>query len=117
MKDYTVSIRSFIVENFLFGKDDDLQDDTSFLEEGIFDSTAVIELVEAMLDKSGAIGHLADVPAFKTGAGRQYDIGKFGFALEPDPLVDDKFEVFAPIGPDPAVGVAHGADERAAVTV
>jgi acyl carrier protein len=38
-------IRAFIVENFLFGKDDGLEDDTSFLEEGIIDSTGVLELV------------------------------------------------------------------------
>ena len=38
-------IREFIVENFLFGKDDGLQDDTSFLDEGIIDSTGILELV------------------------------------------------------------------------
>lgn len=38
-------IREFIVENFLFGKDDGLKDDTSFLDEGIIDSTGVLELV------------------------------------------------------------------------
>ncbi|MBW2109626.1 MAG: acyl carrier protein [Deltaproteobacteria bacterium] len=39
------TIRGFIIENFLFGKDDGLKDDTSFLEEGIIDSTGVLELV------------------------------------------------------------------------
>jgi len=38
-------IREFIIENFLFGNDDGLQDETSFLEEGIIDSTGVLELV------------------------------------------------------------------------
>lgn len=38
-------IREFIVEKFLFGKDDGLKDDTSFLDEGIIDSTGVLELV------------------------------------------------------------------------
>lgn len=38
-------IRTFIVENFLFGNADGLKDDTSFLEEGIIDSTGVLELV------------------------------------------------------------------------
>ena len=38
-------IRSFIIENFLFGDDNGLKDDTSFLEEGIIDSTGVLELV------------------------------------------------------------------------
>jgi acyl carrier protein len=34
------------VENFLFGDANGLQDDTSFLEEGIVDSTGVLELIE-----------------------------------------------------------------------
>ncbi len=39
-------IRAFIIENFLFGEDNDLKDDSSFLEEGIIDSTGVLELIE-----------------------------------------------------------------------
>jgi len=38
-------IRSFIVEEFLFGKHDDLDDDVSFLENGIIDSTGILVLV------------------------------------------------------------------------
>ena len=38
-------IRGFIVENFLFGEDGNLKDDTSFLYEGIIDSTGILELV------------------------------------------------------------------------
>jgi acyl carrier protein len=39
-------IRSYILENFLFTDDNGrLQDDASFLEEGILDSTGVLELV------------------------------------------------------------------------
>ena len=39
-------IKSFIVENFLFGEGgDDLKTDQSFLEVGIIDSTGVLELV------------------------------------------------------------------------
>jgi acyl carrier protein len=38
-------IRQFIVENFLFGDGEALKDDTSFTEEGIIDSTGVLELV------------------------------------------------------------------------
>ncbi|MBC8440638.1 MAG: acyl carrier protein [Deltaproteobacteria bacterium] len=40
------TIRKFMIENFLFGEDTDLKDDTSFLEEGIIDSTGVLELIE-----------------------------------------------------------------------
>lgn len=43
--DYSSTVRDFIVENFLFGEGDQLQDDTSFLEMGIIDSTGVLELV------------------------------------------------------------------------
>jgi acyl carrier protein len=39
------SIRSFIIESFLFGRDNGLQDDASLLEQGIIDSTGVMELV------------------------------------------------------------------------
>jgi acyl carrier protein len=39
-------IKDFIIENFLFGEESDLNDDTSFLEEGIIDSTGVLELIE-----------------------------------------------------------------------
>ena len=42
MKD---KIRTFIVENFLFGQDEGLNDDSSFLDEGIIDSTGILELV------------------------------------------------------------------------
>jgi acyl carrier protein len=44
-------IRSYIVENFLFGDDSGLEDDTSFLEEGILDSTAALELVGFIEEK------------------------------------------------------------------
>ena len=39
-------IRQFIFENFLFGESDEgLKDDDSFLDQGIIDSTGVLELV------------------------------------------------------------------------
>lgn len=43
-------IRDFIVENFLFGDDEGLENDTSFLENGIIDSTGILELVEFLDD-------------------------------------------------------------------
>ena len=39
------SIRTFIVENFLFGQDNGLSDSQSFLDAGIIDSTGILELV------------------------------------------------------------------------
>lgn len=43
--DQKAKIKTFIIENFLFGNADGLNDDTSFLEEGIIDSTGVLELI------------------------------------------------------------------------
>ena len=45
MEETKSKIKNFIIENFLFGNNDNLQNDTSFLEEGIIDSTGVLELV------------------------------------------------------------------------
>ena len=45
MNELKNKIREFIVENFLFGQDNGLQDDASFLDEGIIDSTGILELV------------------------------------------------------------------------
>jgi len=45
-------IRKFIVDNFMFGQGgDSLQDDTSFLEGGLIDSTGVLELVAFVSQK------------------------------------------------------------------
>ena len=38
-------IRSFVVENFLFGDAGDFQDSDSFLDKGLIDSTGILELV------------------------------------------------------------------------
>ncbi len=45
MSETKEKIKTFIVENFLFGSEDGLKDETSFLEEGIIDSTGILELV------------------------------------------------------------------------
>ncbi|MCM0082103.1 acyl carrier protein [Geomonas sp. Red32] len=38
-------IRNYIVENFLFGEEAGLKDDSSFIKEGIVDSTGIMQLV------------------------------------------------------------------------
>ncbi|MHC4707980.1 MAG: acyl carrier protein [Planctomycetota bacterium] len=43
--DYSSKVREFVVENFLFGDGELLREDTSFMEEGIIDSTGILELV------------------------------------------------------------------------
>ena len=42
---YYSKIREFIVENFLFGDGTAVKENTSFLEQGIIDSTGILELV------------------------------------------------------------------------
>ena len=47
-------IRSFVVENFLFGDDGSkIANDASFLDNGIIDSTGVLELVAFIEEKYG----------------------------------------------------------------
>ncbi len=46
-------IRKFIVENFLYGKDDGLDDEVSFLGKGLIDSTGVLELLAFVEEKYG----------------------------------------------------------------
>lgn len=43
--DYSYAVKKFVIENFLFGDGEDLQEDTSFLYEGIIDSTGILELI------------------------------------------------------------------------
>jgi acyl carrier protein len=54
MSDTREKVRGFVVENFLFGQAGDLQDTTSFLDNGILDSTGVLELV-AFLEEAFSI--------------------------------------------------------------
>jgi len=41
----TNTVREFIIDNFLFGDEDQIELETHFFEKGIIDSTGVIELV------------------------------------------------------------------------
>jgi len=52
--DFKTIVRKFVVENFLFGEDGNLEEDTSFLEKGIVDSTGILELV-AFLEETFCI--------------------------------------------------------------
>jgi acyl carrier protein len=54
MADTVATIRQFIFDNFLFDAEEgDLQNDSSFLDQGIIDSTGVLELVEWLEDDFG----------------------------------------------------------------
>lgn len=47
-------VRAFIVDNFLFGDDSSLKNDTSFLQERIVDSTGILEII-AFLEETFSI--------------------------------------------------------------
>jgi acyl carrier protein len=46
-------VKAYIVENFLFGDERRIGPDTDFLENGILDSTGVLELVGFLEEKFG----------------------------------------------------------------
>lgn len=51
MQAYRDQIRAYIINNFLFDSEEStLENDASFLEQGIIDSTGVLELVEWLED-------------------------------------------------------------------
>ena len=54
MVNIKATVRDFINENYLFNEDVHLKDDTSFLDEGIIDSTGVLELI-GFLEETFAI--------------------------------------------------------------
>jgi len=43
--DYAKEVRDFVISNFLFGEAGSLQDETSFLDSGIIDSTGMLEMI------------------------------------------------------------------------
>ncbi len=45
MNEIREQVRSYIVDNFLFGDDNGLEDCTSFLDSGILDSTGILEVI------------------------------------------------------------------------
>ncbi len=53
MADTKTSLHNYILENFLFGQTEGLADDTSFLDQGILDSTGVLELVSYLEETYG----------------------------------------------------------------
>jgi acyl carrier protein len=42
---YSKDIRNYVIDNFLFGDGEGFQDDASFIENGVIDSTGILELV------------------------------------------------------------------------
>jgi acyl carrier protein len=53
VNDTRSQVKTFIINNFMFGNGNGLQDSTSFLNEGIMDSTGALELVSFLEEKYG----------------------------------------------------------------
>ena len=53
MNELRQQLRSFIVEHFLFGEDNGMADNASLLEQGVLDSTGVMELVSHLENAYG----------------------------------------------------------------
>ncbi len=53
MQSLRQELRSFVVGNFLFGEDGKLKDGDSFLDNGVIDSTGILELVAFLEEKYG----------------------------------------------------------------
>jgi acyl carrier protein len=43
--DYLDELKEFVINNFMFGKGDSLENNTDFFDKGIIDSTGTLELV------------------------------------------------------------------------
>lgn len=48
---YLSNVREFIIDNFLFGDEDKLQNNESFFDSGIVDSTGILEIVGFLEDE------------------------------------------------------------------
>ena len=46
MSEIKAEIKAFVIETFLFGSDEGLEENTSFIDEGIIDSTGILELID-----------------------------------------------------------------------
>ncbi len=90
--DYVGEVRSFVIANYLLGREDGFSSDDSFLEHGIIDSTGILELIshveetygievaddELNPDNFDSINRIAAYLTRKIPAGTngQYDIGR-----------------------------------------
>jgi len=50
---FATDVRSFVVANFLLGRGEALTDDASFMDEGLIDSTGILELVSHLEETYG----------------------------------------------------------------
>lgn len=52
---YAEDVAKFIIENFLFGEENNFKTDASLLENGIIDSTGILELISFLEETYGII--------------------------------------------------------------
>lgn len=50
---YIDEVRDYVIESFLFGESEKLEDDNSFLASGVVDSTGILELVNFLEENYG----------------------------------------------------------------
>ena len=62
-------LRSFVINNFLLGRQEALNDDDSFLEQGIIDSTGILELVAHLEETYGIAEQPKRDPHFQDAKG------------------------------------------------
>lgn len=55
MSSIAADVRSFVVANYLLGREDGLNNDASFMDEGIIDSTGILELVSHLEEAYGIV--------------------------------------------------------------
>jgi acyl carrier protein len=53
MNEHREQLKTYIVDNFLFGDDSGLEDSTSFLESGMIDSTGILEVISYLEETFG----------------------------------------------------------------
>jgi acyl carrier protein len=51
MNEMREQVRTYLVDNFLFGDDSGLEDSTSFLESGMIDSTGILEIISFLEER------------------------------------------------------------------
>jgi acyl carrier protein len=55
MSSIAADVRSFVVANYLLGREDGFSNDASFMDEGIIDSTGILELVSHLEEAYGIV--------------------------------------------------------------
>jgi len=55
MSTIATDVRSFVITNYLLGRENGFSNDASFMDEGIIDSTGILELVSHLEESYGIV--------------------------------------------------------------